>query len=321
MPVSLLLTSAVLVAFLGGVVALLAPCCVSVMLPAYLASGLRSRTRILTMTLVFAAGVGTLILPLALGASALSRLILGNHTPVFAVGGVLMLAGGIAMALGASFKLPMPGSAPRVGGGLGSVYVLGLFSGAASACCAPVLAGVVALASVAGSFAVASVIGVTYVFGMVAPLAAFALVWDRRDWGQSRFFRANSIKIRLGRRRRPTSLANLLSGGLLAAMGVLTAVLAFRGPAMSGGWQVRLTARLQHWASVLRNALEPIPGWISALVVLGLLAAFIWAASRPRPLVPPITSTDDQPVAGSNVPCCTGSSADAGTPDLKTASR
>lgn len=319
---SLLLSSAVLVAFLGGVVALLAPCCVSVMLPAYLASGLRSRTRILTMTLVFAAGVGTLILPLALGASALSRLVLGNHTTVFAVGGVLMLVGGLAMALGASFKLPMPGSAPRAGSGLGSVYALGLFSGTASACCAPVLAGVVALASVAGSFGVASVIGVTYVFGMVAPLAGFALVWDRRDWGQSRFFRANSIKIRLGRRRRPTSLANLLAGGLLAAMGVLTTVLAFRGPAMSsGGWQVRLTARLQHWASVIRHALEPVPGWISATVVLGLLAAFVWAASRPRPLPPPATSTDDEPVIPVESASCAGTLPDVTAPDLEKADR
>lgn len=279
----LLASSAVLVAFLGGVVALLAPCCVSVMLPAYLASGMRSRTRIITTTGVFAAGVATIILPLALGASALSRLLLGYHTPVFAVGGALMVAGGLAMALGASFKLPMPGSAPRPGSGLRSVYVLGAFSGAASACCAPVLVGVVALASVAGSFGVATVIGVTYVFGMVAPLAAFALVWDRRNWGQSRFFRANSIKVRIRGRSRPISLANLLAGGLLVLMGVLTAVLAFRGPGMSSdGWQIRVTADLQHWVSVLRSNLEWLPGWVSALLVLGLLAAFVRAASRPR---------------------------------------
>lgn len=279
----LLASSAVLVAFLGGVVALLAPCCVSVMLPAYLASGLRSRTRIITMTGVFGAGVATVILPVALGASALSRLLLGNHMPVFAVGGVLMVAGGIAMARGASFKLPMPGSAPAPGTGLRSVYALGAFSGAASACCAPVLAGVVALAGVAGSFGVATVIGVTYVFGMVAPLAAFALVWDRRNWGQSGFFRANSIKIRIGGLSRPTSLANLLSGGLLTVMGALTTALAFRGPGMSSdGWQIRVTAELQHWVAVLRANLDWIPGWVSALIILSLLAAFVRAASRPR---------------------------------------
>lgn len=279
----LLASSAVLVAFLGGVVALLAPCCVSVMLPAYFASGMRSRTRILTMTLVFAGGVATVILPIALGASLLSRLLLGYHTPVFAVGGALMVVGGVAMALGWMFKLPMPGSAPTPGKGLGSVWALGAFSGAASACCAPVLAGVVALASVTASFAAASVIGVTYVFGMVAPLAVLALVWDRRDWGKSRLFRANSISVPLGRLRRSTSLANLLAGGLLAVMGLLTFVLAFRGPGMSNdGWQIELTGQLQHYVAVVRNGLDWLPGWISALVVLGLLAAFVYAGTRQR---------------------------------------
>ena len=61
-----------LVSFLGGVVALLAPCCVSVMLPAYLATGFARRTGIAAATGAFAAGVATLIVPIGLGASAVS---------------------------------------------------------------------------------------------------------------------------------------------------------------------------------------------------------------------------------------------------------
>ena len=285
------------------------------MLPAYLASGLRSRARIVTMTLVFAAGVATVILPIALGASALSRLLLGYHTPVFALGGMLMVAAGIAVALGASFKLPMPGSAPRPGSGMRSVYALGAFSGAASACCAPVLAGVVALASVAGSFGVASIIGVTYVFGMVAPLAAFALVWDRRNWGQSRFFRANSIKVRLGGLSQPTSLANLVSGGLLATMGALTAALALQGTGMNNdGWQIRVAADLQHWIAVLQKNLEWLPGWASALIVLGLLAAFVAIGARSRVTNAPAPDAPAPDVGG-------GTSTDvAGCPSLPASS-
>ena len=49
-----------LAAFLGGVVALLAPCCVSVMLPAYLSNGFRHRGGVFAATLVFgAAPAGT----------------------------------------------------------------------------------------------------------------------------------------------------------------------------------------------------------------------------------------------------------------------
>ncbi|MGI9003499.1 MAG: hypothetical protein ACR2GH_17895 [Pseudonocardia sp.] len=52
----LLVGTTLLVSFLGGMVALLAPCCVSVMLPAYLATGFRHRGGVLVATLVFGAG-------------------------------------------------------------------------------------------------------------------------------------------------------------------------------------------------------------------------------------------------------------------------
>jgi cytochrome c-type biogenesis protein len=90
----LLLSTTILASFLGGVVALLAPCCISVMLPAYFATSFRRWTHLLAMTLVFAAGVGAVILPIALGATALSRLLLGQHAIVFGIGGALMVLAG-----------------------------------------------------------------------------------------------------------------------------------------------------------------------------------------------------------------------------------
>jgi len=71
----LLVGSTLVTSFLGGVVALLAPCCASVMLPAYFATSLRHRFGLVAMTLVFGAGVATVILPIVLGASALSVLL------------------------------------------------------------------------------------------------------------------------------------------------------------------------------------------------------------------------------------------------------
>jgi len=104
----LLIGTTLLVSFLGGVVALLAPCCVSVMLPAYLASGFRQRGGVLAASLVFGAGVATVILPIGLGATALSRLFLGQHLVIYLVGGLLMLAVGVASLAGWTPKLPMP---------------------------------------------------------------------------------------------------------------------------------------------------------------------------------------------------------------------
>ena len=279
----LLFTTTILASFLGGVVALLAPCCVSVMLPAYFASSFRSRTHIVAMTLVFALGVGTVILPIGLGATALSREISGHHAVVFSIGGGAMIIGGLAILLGWKFMLPMPAMRGAGGSSVASVYSLGAFSGIASSCCAPVLAGVVAVSAATASFVPALLAGVAYVFGMVAPLAVLALVWDRRDWGNSRLLSARTLSIRLGRFRRRVPLASLLSGVLLVAMGALTIVLAVRGPSMpTNGWQVRFTAWLDHQTAVVERALSGLPPWLPAAVIFVALALLVMAALRGR---------------------------------------
>lgn len=279
----LLLGTTLFASFLGGVVALLAPCCVSVMLPAYFASTFQRRTEIVAMTLVFATGVATVILPIALGASALSGLVFGYHTVVFTIGGLVMLAMGVAMLLGVKFMLPMPALRGGTEHGLGSVYGLGVFSGAASACCAPVLAGVAAISGASASFPAALAIGVAYVFGMVAPLSVLAVVWDRRDWGQARLLTGRTVTWRLVGRRRDVPLSAVISGGLLLVMGVLTIVLAVRGPSMAtDGWEVRVTTSLTHAATVLREGLASVPGPVLSALVIGALAYLVFRAVRMR---------------------------------------
>lgn len=143
---SQLLTGTTVVAsFLAGVVALFAPCCVSVMLPAYLATGVSRRRGLIAMTFVFAAGVAAVILPISFGATALSRVINGQHATVYSVMAVVMVGMGAAMSFGFRLPIPMIGMRARSGSGPVSVFTLGAFSGVATACCAPVLAGVIAL--------------------------------------------------------------------------------------------------------------------------------------------------------------------------------
>jgi cytochrome c biogenesis protein CcdA len=241
------------------------------MLPAYLATGFRRRTGILAATLVFAAGVATVIVPIGLGATALVALVSGHHSLVFSLGGAAMLAGGVALLAGWKPQLPMlPGRAPT-GHGFASVYGLGVFSGAASSCCAPVLAGVAVLSGAAGSFLAALAVSLTYVAGMVAPLCLLALVWDRRDWGATRLLHGRQVTLRLGRLRRRMPLGTAASGILLIAMGALTLVQAVTGPGMSlDGWRLRVAADLQHAASVATKALAWLPGWVLAAALLAL---------------------------------------------------
>src|SRR5437016_11010596 len=81
----------VVAAVVAGCVALFAPCCVSVMLPAFFAASFQNRRVLVAMTFVFAAGVATVILPIALGASFVRRVLIGDHTWVYIAGGIVLL--------------------------------------------------------------------------------------------------------------------------------------------------------------------------------------------------------------------------------------
>ncbi len=275
--------TALLTSFLGGVVALLAPCCVSVMLPAFFATGFSRRTGIVAATAVFAAGVATLIVPIGLGASALSAALPAHHLLIFSIGGATMLAGGVAVLAGWKPVLPMPAMHSPTGHGYGAAYGLGLFSGVASACCAPVLAGVVVLTGATASFGSALAVSLTYVAGMVTPLALVALVWEGRDWGSSQLLHGRKIRLGIGRFARPMPLGTAAAGIVLAGMGIVTLVTAVTGPSMSStGWRETMTAFLQHASSVTVRTLSWLPGWAMLLALAALAAALVWQAGRAR---------------------------------------
>lgn len=275
-----LVGTTLLASFLAGVVALLAPCCVSVMLPAYLATGFRHRGGVVPATLIFGAGVATIILPIGLGATALSRLFIEQHVWLFSIGGLLMIAGGVAVLAGWKPNLPMPGARSMREGSFASAYVLGAFSGVASACCAPVLAGVAVLAGASASFPAALAIGGAYVAGMVAPLAVIALVWDRRRERATRLLTERTVRLGFGRR---LPLGTAVSGLLMIGMGLLADVLAFTEVGMGGsGWQREVSARLQHIAAHVRHALSWLPGWALAVLLLAGAALLLRRALRSR---------------------------------------
>ena len=279
----LLLGTTLVASFLGGLVALLAPCCISVMLPAYLTTGFRHHGGVVPATLVFGSGVATVILPIGLGATALSRLFIEQHTTVFLVGGALMLIGGVAMLTGWKPNLPMPAARAARPSSFRSAYLLGMFSGVASACCAPVLAGVAVLSGAAASFPAALGIGLAYVAGMVAPLAVIALLWDRHQDRLAPLLTGRQVRLRLGGWQRQLPLGNALSGLLLIAMGALAGVLAFTGNAMpTEGWQLRVSAWLQHASSVTVDALSWLPGWAFATALVLGLAILLRRAQRAR---------------------------------------
>src|SRR6266545_1848234 len=278
-----LLTGSALAAFLAGMVAFFAPCCAFVMLPTYLASVAgANRWRTAGLTALFIAGVATIVWPLTVGAAGLSQLIAANHETMFLLGGAMMLAVGAATLAGWMWH-----HAPSVGGGDPSgvlgVYAMGVFAGAATACCAPVLAGAVAIAGVSGSWWAGGVLGLFYLFGLVAPLLLSAAGIGRLR-GRLRDPR---LAFSVGGRRVHTTLSRLVGGVAFLGLGGLMIALALTGNARTapaaqktfGRW---LTAR----ANDLNDAVGPGVGWVLMLALAALVAYLSARALRHRPVAP-----------------------------------
>ena len=279
---SIFFGGSVLAAVIAGAIALFAPCCISIMLPAYFASSFQNRRLLVAMTFLFAAGIATIILPIAMGASIIRQLLTTQHTAIYVTGGLLLLALAIYVLLGGQLHLPMPGR--RAGGKAGvlSIYALGIFSGVASSCCAPVLAGVIALSSVVSSFWLALVLGTAYVFGMVAPLFVIALLWDRYDWRASRLFRPRAFTWRLGPFTRTLTATGMASGILLALIGggMLWIGAAYSSMPPLADWQEQFAVGLQHVGQVIANTLAWLPNWAGAVILLALIGGLAWYALR-----------------------------------------
>lgn len=304
----LLLGTTVIAAFLGGIVALFAPCCISVMLPAYLATGLHRRRQLVAMTFIFAAGVGTVILPVSFGATALSRLINGQHFIVYSAMALVMIVMGVFMALGFKVPLPMIGVRPTEAGGVGRSFVLGMFSGVATACCAPVLAGVIALSGAAASFVTALVIGVAYVFGMVTPLFVIAVLWDRRLKADRRRSGGRVVTLRFLWVTRTVAMPGFFGGLLLVVMGVLVGVLAVTGPDMgTRGWQASMSSKLQHVAHVATTWFGHVPGWVVLLLIVGVLALLARVAIHQIDSANGDDEFSDVDDSNGDTTCCEGS--------------
>jgi len=269
--------------FVGGVLALLAPCCITVLLPSYFAATFRNIGTLVRMTFLFGAGIAMVILPIALGLAALGQLFSQYHTILFLVGGSFLLLLGVMTLRGRGFELPFL-RAPTFEGRPGaSVFALGLFSGAASSCCAPVLVGVLTLTALTSSFPGALAVGLAYVSGMVFPLFVIALVGDRFGWTTSRLVRGTTLNLRLSGRAVSIHSTNLIGGLLFLSMGILVlglaitgnTFLAFPGQAELGAWTSQL-------GDAVTGALAGVPNVLVAAVLLALVV-LLWRRSAARP--------------------------------------
>lgn len=279
----LLTTGSVLAAFLAGGVALFAPCCIVFLAPSYLAVAVKNRRwRLLPLTFVFAAGLALVLVPITLGISLVASAVANYHTPLYYAGGLLMLALAALSLSGRMLALPASLRAPdTTSGDWLSFFCLGVFSGIASSCCAPVLAGVMTLSALSGSAIGGLALGLAYTFGMVFPLFVMALLWDRLRLGERRLLRARPVALRLGRRSVHTNSINIAVAAGFAVMGGFVIYLAGSGTMTSGpGFQVAAGRGLAGVFRRFEQLVSPVPEPLLGLGVLALAAVFVTATLR-----------------------------------------
>ena len=223
---NILFETSILASFLAGLIALFAPCCITFMLPDYFAYTFKQKKGIILMTFIFFFGVATILVPIGLGVAYLTQLFKGYHTQVFYLGGILMLFISFLAFSGKKFSMPFKQLPLLKKHDALSVYALGLFSGLASSCCAPVLAGVLTLSALSLNLFQALVLTLTYVFGMVFPLFLLAYFWDSFDWSQSKLVRGITIRFKLFGKEILIHSSNLLTGLIFLAIGVYILYLA-----------------------------------------------------------------------------------------------
>lgn len=216
----LLFQTSLVAAFVGGMVALFAPCCISFLLPAYLGNVFKEKEKVVLMTLVFGLGIFVVMLPAVLGVAALSKALFVYHNEIYVLGGIVMILSAGITFLGLKLPMPnLPGRDPQKPDVL-SVFTLGIFSGITSACCAPVLIGILTLTFLSPNFFGALAIGGTYVLGMVIPLL-FIAVFLSGKMTKFMVLRKPIMQFHFMGQERTVILSNLVASSIFLITGVM----------------------------------------------------------------------------------------------------
>ena len=243
-------------AFVAGMVALFAPCCVTYLLPSYLGNVFHQRSKVFLMTLVFALGIFVVMLPAVLGIKAISLFVFRYHRQIYLTGGALMLLAGVLALLGVklpmlSLKTPKVEERPDVP----TVFLLGMVSGITSACCAPVLAGVLALSFISPTVWLAVAVGAFYVLGMVTPLFLMSYFLDKRQFLSGKFFKKSIEEFSVFGKSYPILMGNLISFVIFFLMGLLVIYLTLA----TDFSMASASAFIQNIVYSLKNFLEAVP--------------------------------------------------------------
>ncbi len=268
---AILFQTSIIAAFLAGMIALFAPCCVSYLLPAYLGSVFKERKRVLFMTLVYSLGIFVVMIPAVLGSKLISLAVFRYHEQIYLFGGIFMIIVGLTSLLGLRLPMPRIKQSGKQGTDVASIFTLGVFSGITSACCAPVLIGVLTLSFLSPSLWQALLIGFVYVLGMVTPLYIGSYFLDSKKVLGMTFFKKKLSEIKIFSKTYPIVMGNVISFLIFTLTGILVVYLTlatdFSMAEMAQGFSDHIN-KATLW-------LNTIPG--ANIIFLAVIAVFLFA--------------------------------------------
>lgn len=167
--------------FFAGALALFAPCCITFLFPSYLGTIFKSRGKVVWYTIIFALGLSSILIPVALGFRTFIFFFDQYHKEIYYSGGVFLVFMGI-MTIKPLFQIPqLFHIKPQLNKKIDtfSVFGLGLMSGLSSSCCAPVLFAAATLTSLSPTLFQAVIVSLAYVLGIVFPLFIMSLFYEK----------------------------------------------------------------------------------------------------------------------------------------------
>ena len=264
-------------AFLGGMLALLSPCS-ALLLPAFFASTVGARLRLLAHGTIFYLGLILTLVPLGLGLGAVGTLFIDHRQALILATSVILILLGLAQmaGLGFDFSKALPGThrlqqQVQTRKGLVRTFLLGAVSGVAGFCAGPILGAILTLAVAQGSIPQAGLMLAVYGAGMVVPLIILAGLWGRIGVRSMRLIRGRGFTV-FGRQLHTTSV---LAGALITGVGVLfwTTNGLVTAPSL-------VPSETQGWLQTMSSSVSGPSADI--LLILGISGAvlLVWAMNR-----------------------------------------
>jgi len=252
-------------AFIGGMVALFAPCCITFLFPSYLGTIFKERSRVVFLTLIFALGLGSILVLVALGFRFVISFFDTFHTTIYLLGALVMFIVGLMTLFDTKLMLSLPRYTMPEKTTVGSTFLLGIFSGITSACCAPVLFAAITLSTLSPTLLTSLIVSFVYVLGIVFPLFILSLFYEKITNQYLYNFKKKTEKP-----------LKLLAAGTFLISSIVIAILALTGKIQmesSDAYSNQLRSLIYNLSGYFRNP-------VFDTLIVGFAIAFIYFAVK-----------------------------------------